>query len=98
MKKPVPDRDLTEEEKDLVNDLTAEQIKEIDEMLLSFVHPKHSRKVAFLVGSTMCNLPNRVKGIPDVFYSQRVSYLVEQGILASEGDLKYMRFSEVRFP
>lgn len=67
-------------------------------MLLSHVHPKYSRKVAFLVGATMSDLPNRVKGIPDVFYSQRVAHLVGQGILVAEGNLQYMRFSEVRFP
>ncbi|BFM13545.1 hypothetical protein R50072_36980 [Simiduia litorea] len=98
MERPVPDRDLTEEEKVLVNSLTDEQIKEIDEMLLSHVHPKYSRKVAFLVGATMSELPSPVKGIPDVIYSQRVAHLVEQGILFAEGSLKCMRFSEVRFP
>lgn len=98
MEKPVPDRDLTEEEKELVKSLTEEQLKEIDEMLLSHVHPKYNRKVAYLVGATMNKLPNRVNGIPDVFYSQRVARLVEQGILLAEGNLEYMRFSEVRFP
>jgi len=62
MEKPVPDRELTAEEKELVKVLTEEQVKEIDEMLLSHVHPKRSRKVAFIVGSTIMDLPNRVKG------------------------------------
>nr|WP_255491086.1 DUF3658 domain-containing protein [Spartinivicinus marinus] len=83
---------------DLVAALSDEQLAEIDQMLLSHVHPKYNRKVAYLVGATMCDLPNRVKGIPDVFYSQRVAHLVAQGYLVAEGDLKYMRYCEVRLP
>lgn len=93
-----PDRELTPEEQELVAKLTDEQLKEIDQMLLSFVHPKFNRKVAYLVAATKTDLPNRIKGIPDVFYAQRVAYLVEQGLLVAEGNLKYMRYSEVRFP
>ncbi len=93
-----PDGELTKEERALVAQLTDEQLQEIDQMLLSHVHPKYNRKVAYLVGATMCDLPNRIKGIPDVFYAQRVANLVQQGQLVSEGDLEYMRYSEVRFP
>ncbi|NVJ67156.1 MAG: hypothetical protein HWE16_11770 [Gammaproteobacteria bacterium] len=94
----VPDRELTQEELELIATLSEGQLAEIDEMLLSHVHPKYNRKVAYLVGATMSDLPNRVKGIPDVFYSQRVARLVEQGKLVAEGNLSYMRYSEVRFP
>lgn len=93
-----PDRKLTKEEQKLVAGLTDEQLAEIDEMLLSHVHPKYYRKVAYLVGATMCDLPNRVIGIPDVFYFQRIARMVNQGKLVAEGDLDYMRYSEVRFP
>jgi len=51
-----------------------------------------------IVGTAMGNLPNRIKGIPDVFYSQRVASLVEQGKLVSQGVLKCMGFSEVKIP
>jgi len=92
---PIPDPDLTEDEKELVAKLSDEQLKEIDELLLSFATNRY-RKVAMLVGSAMMDLPNRVKGIPDIFYSQRVRKLVEDGQLESQGNLQYMRFSEVR--
>lgn len=92
------DRELTQEELKLVATLSDAQLAEIDEMLLSHVHPKYSRKVAYLVGATMSDLPNRVKGIPDVFYSKRVARLVELGKLVADGNLNYMRYSEVRFP
>ena len=47
---------------------------------------------------TMADLPNRVKGIPDVYYSKRVQKLVQHGLLECKGDLSYMRYSEVKQP
>ncbi len=93
-----PDRNLTEEEKELVAKLSDVELKEIDQMILSFAHAKYNRKVARIVGSAMSSLSNRVHGIPDVFYAQRVAQLVRQGLLVAEGNLKYMRYSEVRLP
>ena len=92
-----PDRELSEDELALVSKLTEKQLKEIDEVILSYGH-KYNRKVARIVGSTMSSLPNRINGIPDVFYSQRVAILVEKGLLIADGNLKYMRYSEVRLP
>jgi hypothetical protein len=43
-------------------------------------------------------LPNKVNGIPDVFYSKRVAILVQEGKLLSQGDLNCMRYSEVKLP
>jgi len=92
-----PDPDLTEEQKHLVSLLTEDQIREIDEMLLSFVCDTN-RKVARVVGSAMLGLPKRIKGVPDIYYAQRVKMLVKKGKVISEGNLDYMRFSEVRLP
>ena len=36
--------------------------------------------------------------VPDIYYAQRVRHLVEVGKLESQGDLHYMRYSEVRLP
>ena len=44
----------------------------------------------------MESLPKRVEGIPDVFYSQRVAYLVSAGELEVRGNLMRMRDSEVK--
>jgi Protein of unknown function len=94
---PEPDPDLTRQEKELVAKLSREMIEEIDMLLLS--HAQHNwRKVAMLVGLTMMDLKNRPRGIPDIFYAQRVRKLVEEGRLESQGNLQYMRFSEVRLP
>lgn len=94
---PEPDPDLTPEEKVLVGKLSKEEIRQIDNLLLS--HATHSwRKVAMLVGLAMTDKSNCLKGIPDVFYSQRIRNLVEKRHLESQGNLQYMRFSEVRIP
>ena len=44
----------------------------------------------------MMNEEHRIEGIPDVFYAQCVAGLVKKGILLSQGNLKCMRFSEVK--
>jgi len=91
------DPEMTEEQKTLASQLSAKQIEEIDSALLAS-SDKQWRKVAMVVAITMGKLHNRVTGIPDIYYSQRVSTLVEQGKLISQGNLKRMRFSEVKRP
>jgi hypothetical protein len=94
---PKPDPPLTPEQHAKVALLTEAEIRPIDEALLSNACHRW-RKVARVVGTTMSELTNRVEGIPDLFYSQRVRKLVEDGRLESQGNLAYMRFSEVRLP
>jgi len=94
---PDPDRDLTDEEKAIAANLSEKNLDVIDQQLLSNAKPTW-RKVAMLVGLAMGDLPDRVVGIPDVFYAQRVRTLVERGLLEAQGNLQYMRFSEVRLP
>jgi hypothetical protein len=92
-----PDGELTPGQLKLVGELTDIEVKAIDEALLS--NASHNwRKVARVAGTTMMELPSRVQGIPDVFYSQRVEKLVKDGLLESQGNLSYMRYSEVRLP
>ena len=94
---PKPDPPLTPEQQVKVAQLSEAEIRSIDEALLS--NACHQwRKVARVVGTTMIGLTNRIHGIPDVFYSQRVRKLVEDGRLESQGNLAYMRFSEIRLP
>ena len=56
------------------------------------------RKVARIVGLATGELSERLPDIPDVYYAQRVRRLVAVGELESQGDLAYMRYSEVRLP
>jgi len=55
-------------------------------------------KVAKIVAASMEAITNRVPGIPDVFYAQRIRKLVKAGKLESQGDIRSMRNSEVRLP
>ena len=91
-----PDGDLSPEVRALVDNLSPNQLSEIDNALLSNCLTQW-RKVAAVVGFTMTNeFMAEYPGIPDVFFSQRVRSLVDRGILESEGNLSYMRYSEVR--
>jgi hypothetical protein len=81
----------------LIAALRPEQIQAIDAAILHVAN-HNWRKVAFIVGTVVGNLPGRVNGIPDIFYAQRVAALVSQGRLESQGNLSHMRYSEVRIP
>lgn len=91
------DGNLTADQVKLVEQLTDNEIQAIDDALLANACDKF-RKVARVVGTAMMELPCRVEGVPDVYYSQRVQKLVKDGLLESQGDLSYMRYSEVRRP
>ena len=91
-----PDGPLTPEQKAVVEMLSPDDLAKIDEGLLSNCCDRW-RKVAMVVGTTMMNDgPYRFENVPDVFYSQRVRALVEKGLLESQGNLDFMRYSEVR--
>ena len=92
-----PDGDLTPEQAKLVGQLTDAEVQAIDNALLANTCDRW-RKVARVVGTTMMELPNPVVGIPDVYYSRRVQKLVKEGFLEAQGNLSYMRYSEVRRP
>lgn len=89
------DPDLTEEQLLLVNKLSEIELNEIDNALLSNISGQW-RKLARVVGTTMQSIENRIKGIPDVFYAQRIKHLVNKGIIESQGNLNSMHFSEVK--
>jgi hypothetical protein len=91
------DQELTHEEKVKIRQLTTVEITEIDDALMSNVAPRW-RKVAMVVGLSMMQFKGRFRGIPDVYYSQRIAELVAAGKLEAQGDLRRMRFSEVRTP
>ena len=92
---PTPDPELDEQQKLLVATLDAASLEKIDALLLSCA-TKNWRKVAMLVGMAMSD-KSHIKGVPDIFYAQRVRKLVENGSLESQGNLQAMRFSEVRY-
>jgi hypothetical protein len=87
---------LTPAERESVAALSAEQLAALDEVLLANTHDRW-RKVAMVVSRAM-DSAELWPGVPDSFYAERVRGLVEQGLLESQGNLLYMRFSEVRRP
>ncbi|MEA3490600.1 MAG: DUF3658 domain-containing protein [Campylobacterota bacterium] len=91
----IQDPQMTEEQREFTDLLTSEKLEEIDKALLSNAK-KNYLKVARLVSDMLMNEDIHIEGIPAVFYSERLRLLVENGFLESQGDLHYMRFSEVR--
>ena len=92
-----PDGPLDAEQSMRVSKLKQEDLWEIDRVLLAQAAPTW-RKVARIVGMAIGELSERFPNIPDVYYAQRVRRLVAVGELESQGNLEYMRFSEVRLP
>lgn len=92
-----PDGPLDAEQSLRVSRLREEDLWEIDRVLLSLAAPSW-RKVARIVGMAIDQLSGRLPNIPDVYYAQRVRRLVAVGELESQGNLEYMRYSEVRLP
>src|ERR1044071_149453 len=92
-----PDPPMSSEEARVAASLSPEFVERIDAELLSHAN-RSNRKVAMLVGLAMGNPAVRAPGLPGLFYAQRVRALVEKGALVGEGNLAYMRYSEVRLP
>lgn len=94
---PLPDGELSDQQQARVDELNSEELRMIDDALLAQCNHQF-RKVARIVGFAMMDQPARLEGIPDIFYSQRVTELVEAGRLEHQGLLGHMRFCEVRLP
>lgn len=90
---PVPE--LTEEQLKSISELTPEKVKEIDAALFSYLSYTF-QKVAKIVGLFMTKSGLHEKDIPDIFYAQRIEEMANNNQFEHQGDLKHMRFSEVR--
>ena len=89
------DEPPTAEQQSRIDKLTAEHIRLIDEAILENASTQW-RKVARVIGSAMPASEDSVPRVPDLFYAERVRHLVAAGKLESQGNLEYMRSSEVR--
>ena len=85
------------EEQRAIEALSASDIEAIDFALLSR-SSGHWQKTAMLVVGAMYAYPDKFEEIPDYFYGQRISALVDAGLLEASGDLSDLRHSEVRRP
>lgn len=97
MNEEQPDPPLTGEAQGRIDILTSDELQRIDEAILANASTQW-RKVARVAGSAMSTNLGIVPDIPDVFYADRVRKLVAAGKLESQGNLAFMRFSEVRLP
>ena len=90
------DPDLDGEQRALVERLTPDDVAEIDAILLDHVAERW-RKVAMVVALAMSDSSfARPDGIPDTFYAERIGHLAHTGVIESQGNLRRMRYSEVR--
>lgn len=89
------DAGLSPAELQMVGNLTLETLAAIDETLLRQASTEW-RKMARVVGMAMLSMANRIPGIPDRFYADRVVMLIQSGQLEFQGNLRRMRFCEVR--
>ncbi len=89
------DGELTDEQQARVDQLTEEDLHWFDLDLISTCTYEY-KKVARVVGEVMNDPSSAFRGIPDIFYSQRITKLAEDGLLEHQGTLGSMRSCEVR--
>ena len=94
---PIPNPPLRDEEQAVVAALSDTDLQTINTTILAHASTRWL-KVARVVGLTADTLQHRFPRLSHSFYAQRVSQLVADGRLDSQGNLLFMRFSEVRLP
>ena len=92
---PDPPLDLAQAKR--VSRLTQAELQEMDRVLIAQA-TQSFRKVARIVGMAIGELQQQIPDVPDSYYAMRVENLVANGKLESQGNLAYMRCSEVRLP
>lgn len=91
------DGPMSEAQLVMVGKLTESDLEKIDKAILK--NSSHQwRKVARVVGQTLLEFQSDFPGVPDIFYSERIELLVNSGALQSQGNLKKMRYSEIKLP
>ena len=91
------DGPMTAEQETLVSKLSKAELDEIDSALLKNICGNW-RKVARVIATTIMDFGDRFNGVPDVFYAKRIQLLRENNLFESQGNLKRMRYSEIKYP
>jgi hypothetical protein len=94
---PTANRPLTAEEQAVIAKLSDADFQVIDAAILANCMDRWLKVVRVVIGAEEV-LKSRYPGISYVFYAQRLCRLVDEGHLDAQGDVQYMRFSEVRLP
>ena len=94
---PIPNDPLTSEELSFLAKLTGKDLATIDNAILACAQPRW-QKVARMVIKGMEKLSVAYPECTYTILAERIATLAAQGKLEFQGDLSYMRFSEVRLP
>jgi len=94
---PIANPPLSDKERAAVEKFAAEDFEVIDAAILASCSSGWL-KVARVMVDTERSLANDYPSLSYVFYTERLRWLVNAGHLESQGNLAYMRFSEVRIP
>jgi Protein of unknown function/Fumarate reductase flavoprotein C-term len=92
---PIPKEPLSDKERATLAKLTEADWVIIDTAILASASDRW-RKVAMVVGRIAKDLQEKYPDLSYSFYAERISQLVDAGRLDSQGDLSYIRFSEIR--
>ena len=92
---PIATQPISPDEASAFARLSAEEIKGIDEAVLSCILPQW-RKLAMIVTRVEDKLKAQYPQFSRGFYAERIRFLADSGMIESQGNLSYMRFSEVR--
>ncbi len=88
---------LTAAEKAAARRLTEEDLKIIDTAILECSR-RDWQKLAKVCSRVHAELAARFPVFSYALYAERIAFLADQGLLEAQGDLDYLRFSEVRLP
>ena len=94
---PVPNEPIGPEEAAAFARLHKDEVTDIDDAILSCATP-HWQKVARMVMLAERKLSTKYPHFSYLLYVERIQLLADQRRLESQGDLSFMRFSEVRLP
>jgi hypothetical protein len=94
---PIPNPPLSRKEAAAFAKLSPEDIATIDDGILASTLPRW-RKVAMVVSIAEEKLRGQYPQFSYILYAMRIRQLAKKGRLESQGNLRYMRFSEVRLP
>ena len=94
---PIPNDPISPEEAAAFARLREAEVKDIDEAILSCA-ASHWQKVARMVSLAEKKLGSKYPQFSYTLYAERIRLLAGEGLLESQGDLSFMRFSEVRLP
>jgi hypothetical protein len=92
-----PEDQLSSDQEVRADSLTAQELSRIDAALMSHARPQW-RKLAMIVALAMADCGGQITNVPDAFYSRRAAQLVSEGKLLASGDLRRMRYCEIKLP